>query len=384
MIKTLTPAHKKIAGLDHLRALAITLVFIFHYRLFAHPDWIVSIGRFGWTGVDLFFVLSGYLIASQVFQKIKQGNFYPEEFFLKRFFRILPAYWTVLALYFIVPAFREWESLAPLWKFLTFTQNFGLDQRYQRTFSHAWSLCIEEQFYLFFPLTVILFHKLKAGKWPAWIILVLFIAGLIVRTINWDTFIVPALGTESFGAIWFKWIYYPTYNRLDGILAGVSIAGCFHFFPRITRAIEKHTHLALAAGIALATCAYVICLDLFSHTASVWGFPLVAMAYGLIVASAACPRGLLNRFTSRITSAIATLSYAIYLTHKAAIHFTQVQFSKLHIEASGNLMFILSIVISILFSLILHYMVEKPFLNLRDRILRKQKKIMPLPVKQAI
>src|SRR4051812_25820092 len=116
---------KKIAGLDHLRALAISLVFLFHYRLFAHPAWVDDWCTFGWTGVDLFFVLSGYLISSQIFRSIEKGSFSLQEFFIKRFFRILPAYWVVLALYFALPAFREWESLPPLWKFLTFTQNLG-------------------------------------------------------------------------------------------------------------------------------------------------------------------------------------------------------------------------------------------------------------------
>ncbi|HEX4373461.1 MAG TPA: acyltransferase, partial [Puia sp.] len=141
--------HKKFYGLDHLRALAITIVLLFHYQIFKHPGWIAKAGKFGWTGVDLFFVLSGYLIASQLFAtmaKRKQISF--PEFFIKRFFRIIPAYLVVVAVYFCVPAFREREALSPLWRFLTFTQNFHLDLRSSGTFSHSWSLCIEEQFYL--------------------------------------------------------------------------------------------------------------------------------------------------------------------------------------------------------------------------------------------
>src|SRR5579871_5670315 len=88
---------KKLYGLDHLRALAITLVLLFHYQIFSHPKWIEAAGKFGWTGVDLFFVLSGYLIASQLFFAIAKGNqiSFPE-FFLKRFFRIIPAYIVVV------------------------------------------------------------------------------------------------------------------------------------------------------------------------------------------------------------------------------------------------------------------------------------------------
>src|SRR5689334_18781579 len=93
-------ASQKLHGLDHLRALAITLVFIFHYGMFAHPDWAVTFGKFGWAGVDLFFVLSGYLIASQLFLKVaNEGRISFKEFFIKRFFRIIPAYLLVVAVY---------------------------------------------------------------------------------------------------------------------------------------------------------------------------------------------------------------------------------------------------------------------------------------------
>ena len=158
--------NNRLFGLDHLRALAIILVFVYHYgRLFPHPEWTNSISKFGWTGVDLFFVLSGYLIASQLFAKIAQERKISfKEFFLKRFFRIIPAYIVVVTTYFLFPSFREREALAPLWKYLTFTQNLGLDAVRQGTFSHAWSLCIEEQFYFFFPMILITLVYFKGIK----------------------------------------------------------------------------------------------------------------------------------------------------------------------------------------------------------------------------
>ena len=64
----------KLYGLDHLRALAILLVLGFHYQLsfFGHPGWLQTVAQVGWTGVDLFFVLSGFLIASQLFFRTKK------------------------------------------------------------------------------------------------------------------------------------------------------------------------------------------------------------------------------------------------------------------------------------------------------------------------
>jgi len=130
----------KLFGLDHLRALAIIIVLGFHYQmLFGHPQWVDGFKGFGWTGVELFFVLSGFLISSQLFVKIKMVNKISIiEFYTKRFFRIIPVYLLVVGIYFCFPFFREKEQLPPLWKFLTFTQNFGLDLNKHGTFSHAW------------------------------------------------------------------------------------------------------------------------------------------------------------------------------------------------------------------------------------------------------
>jgi peptidoglycan/LPS O-acetylase OafA/YrhL len=84
----------KLHGLDHLRALAITYVIFFHYQFFGHPQWEAGrVSNFGWTGVDLFFVLSGFLIAGQLFNTIASGkNISVKEFFIKRSFRIIPPY----------------------------------------------------------------------------------------------------------------------------------------------------------------------------------------------------------------------------------------------------------------------------------------------------
>ena len=92
----------KLHGLDHLRAFAIMYVFLFHYgRFFPHPEWTNTISKFGWSGVDLFFVLSGYLIAAQLFKNIaQQKTIEIKDLFIKRFFRIIPIYLVTVAVYF--------------------------------------------------------------------------------------------------------------------------------------------------------------------------------------------------------------------------------------------------------------------------------------------
>ncbi len=363
----------KLAGLDNLRALAITLVFLFHYRIFNHPAWIDDAGSFGWTGVDLFFVLSGYLIGGQLFQKIAAtGGFSFKEFFLKRFFRIIPAYLAVLIIYFTLPFTHEREALSPLWKFLTFTQNFGLDLRYHGCFSHAWSLCIEEQFYLALPLTIILCMVVKLGKYAFYLLPLLFLAGFACRIISWQWHLDPILNEDSFGISWYKYIYYPTYNRLDALLIGVGIAALFQFKPAIKHRFTAHGNIILLIAVAALTAAYFLCFEPFSFTASIFGFPVVAIAYGILLIAAVSPSSIIYKYSSRVLSAIATLSYSIYLSHKIVIHLTQGELSALGIDADGNLMFMICIINCLLAALLLRYAVEKPFLLIRDKILRKQ------------
>jgi peptidoglycan/LPS O-acetylase OafA/YrhL len=370
----------KIPALDHLRALAIILVFLFHYRLFAHPYWVDTIGSVGWTGVDLFFVLSGYLISSQVFSQLQQGRFSVRDFFIKRAFRILPAYLVVLFLYFSIPDFREWESLPPLWKFLTFTQNFGLDLRYHRTFSHAWSLCIEEQFYFLFPLAIMTLTYFKVGKKAIYLVAVLLIMGFIFRLFCWNKFIVPAVDSDMFGVMWYKWIYYPTFNRLDAILVGICIACISTYFSSLKIRLEQYSGLILATGLVLLTTAWFLCADPYTFTASIFGFPLIALGYGFMVLTGTHSHGLLNKYASRITSVIAALSYSIYLTHKAAIHFAQGLGEKFGMETNSTAMFFLCTLISIAMAVVLRIGIELPFLKIRKFLLAKRKTTAYSPV----
>lgn len=365
----------KLLGLDHLRAFAIFYVFLFHYSaLFPSPEWLYTIGKFGWTGVDLFFVLSGYLISSQLLAQIdRQETVSFREFFLKRFFRIIPAYVLVVALYFLFPYLREREAPAPLWKYLSFTQNLGLDLRTQGTFSHAWSLCIEEQFYLFLPLILIALVYFKALKKGLILLLLFFIAGFCARLYAWQTFVEPLLNSDGLWITWYKWIYYPTYSRLDGLLVGVSIAVVFQFRPKLRQWIQQYGNYWLLAGIAMLIGAYFVAEKQVSFSASVFGFPLISLGYGLVVMGAISPTCFLYRAKSSVTAQVAALSYAIYLTHKIVIHVSQEQLVKLNILEDSWLMFILCVLTSVVSAWVLNKLVEKPFLRLRDKILKTAK-----------
>jgi peptidoglycan/LPS O-acetylase OafA/YrhL len=368
-----TAAPAKLHGLDHLRALAISLVLLFHYRIFPHPAWLEEGGRFGWTGVDLFFVLSGYLISSQLFLEIQQrGRISLPTYFIKRTFRILPAFLVVVTIYFGVPAFREREALPSLWKFLTFTQNFGLDLAHGGTFSHAWSLCVEEQFYLLLPLGLL---AGRPRRWAGVLLPALVVAGLGARLLSWHYALAPQVGGDTFGPDWYKYMYYPTYNRLDGLVVGISIAALFHFRPQAAARLARSGNRLLVGGVVGLAGAYWLCLEAQSFAASILGFPVVALGYGLLVAGAISPGSLLYKAESRVATKLAGLSYAVYLTHKGIIHLVQQFFSAHGIPLTSNIMMVLCLIFVLLAALLLNTLVEKPFLRLRSRVLKRRNSV---------
>jgi peptidoglycan/LPS O-acetylase OafA/YrhL len=369
------PAPARLAGPDHLRAIAISLVLLFHYRLFAHPAWFDAAFAFCWTGVDLFFVLSGFLIASQLFKEINRTNsFALKPYFIRRFFRIIPAYAAVLCLYFLVPPFREWEQLPPLWRFLSFTQNINLDRSVFRTFSHVWSLCVEEQFYIVFPFFLLLVLSLKKGRMGGAFLLIFFVLGFAVRIFSWYYFVLPFAGSETFSSVWLNRIYYPTYNRLDGLLCGIAIAGIWQFYPRVKKFLTHHANIILGTGFVLITASYFVCIDQESFAASVFGFPLIAISFACLLIAAISPSCILYRIKSRFTSWLADLSYSLYLSHKGLIHLTQQRAALFGIKADGVAMFFICLLVCICGAFVLRYLAEKPFMLLKDKILKTERK----------
>jgi peptidoglycan/LPS O-acetylase OafA/YrhL len=366
----------RFAGLDHLRALAIILVFVYHSGFIGgRPPALDSIGEFGWTGVDLFFVLSGYLIGGQLLARVaRHQSISYGEFYIKRSFRILPAYLVVLALYVFIPAFRERSELPPLWRFLTFTQNYGLDLVHQGAFSHAWSLCIEEQFYLGLPLFILALTALGSAHRAVWILPALFLLGFGLRMFNWYHFLEPILqtpGQDGFSPAYYKWIYYPTYTRLDGLLAGVTLAAVYHFQPRAWQRITQYGNALLLTSLGLLAAAWFVSHNEYQYSfrGAIFGYPLISLAYGMLVLAALSPTCFLYRYPSRISSLIAALSYSIYLTHKSLIHLTHEAIGR-WFDPHGYTLYAICIAVCLLGGWVLRIAVELPFLRLRDKWLR--------------
>ena len=359
-----------------MRAIAILWVMLFHFRFSYTPPALHGLARTGWMGVDLFFVLSGYLIGSQLLRPYLAGKT-PSlaDFYFRRAFRILPAYLTVLALYLVVPSFREALGLSPAWQFLTFTENFQINYFNDQAFSHVWSLCVEEHFYLVLPVLVLLMMRKPGFGKSLTVILGILIFGIAIRGYIFNHQLAAGLASderESFITLYIEKIYYPTYTRLDGLLMGVVLAVIKTFRPVWWQKLMFHGYAVLASGIACSAGAIWLFHDRFSFAGTVFGFPLLSLGLALIVAASISPLCALSRIPGFAVP--ATLAYSLYLTHKEIGHLDQLYLGRFLASGATWMSFGVAIVTSLMAAALLYMLVERPFLKWRERITSRSRR----------
>lgn len=361
-------------GLDTLRSLAIFAVVAFHlwgYHGTSIPGWLAPAARIGWMGVDLFFVLSGYLIATQLFRPYLAGR-RPSlwRFYRNRLLRILPVYLVVLTLYFCVPGWTEDTTLAPLWQYLSFSWNLLVDYAQFQGFSHVWSLCVEEHFYLLLPLIVVALMRRPSSRRAIAAIVGIVLLGTAVRgIIFWHAIHPLAARGQEYGLVAIEKLYYPTYCRLDGLLAGVTLAAVCQFRPAWWRRFTGHAALPGGVGLLLLILAISVFRDrhpAFSSGSAVsvlLGYPMLSAGLAGLVATTLGER---SWFRCQIPGAklCATLAYAIYLTHKALMHQIDLWFPALESHGRGAWLAVYAMA-CLAVAAGLHYAVERPFLWLR-------------------
>ena len=349
-------------GLDLLRALAIIVVVIYHAGIMGFPL-PGAVHRFGWVGVDLFFVLSGYLIGGQLLAPLAhERSINLRRFFARRALRILPAYLLVLAIYFLLPSWREYPEMSPLWKFLVSVQNIGLHGG--TAFSHAWSLAVEDQFYLLLPLILLFVNRWRRAALIIPCVIVL--GGIALRTIlAWQN---PAGTGVSFRGFQL-WIYYPTWTRLDPLVFGVALAAIEKFRPQWWNRLMNVAHWLWLPGLALIV--YALYLgegDYLTVAASIWQFPLIALGMAALLVCAVSPRLPFRRVAIPGAAFVASIAYSAYLIQKLVIHFVAQLCSSHNIALTSVPALLLVEVCVYAAGTILFLAIERPFLQLRHRI----------------
>jgi len=167
-IEAAGPSHRHVPALDGVRGLAILLVLLVHLMLFNNDtgnrlwDSVGQLRSLGFLGVDLFFVLSGFLITGILYDTLRDPHYF-RSFYMRRFLRIFPLYYGFLVLVIVIAAVTHtaWEGRQ--WSLLTYMQNTGIwfpvDGFHPGPLvdlNHFWSLAVEEQFYFFWPMLVFL------------------------------------------------------------------------------------------------------------------------------------------------------------------------------------------------------------------------------------
>jgi peptidoglycan/LPS O-acetylase OafA/YrhL len=355
---------RHLPGLDLLRAIAITWVMLFHsFIVGGLGENFTWLSTYGWVGVDIFFVLSGFLIGSQLLRPLHRGEpLRIGAFYVRRAWRILPAFAIVLAIYVCFPSMREAPGLQPWWQFATFTMNLLVDYTHNQAFSHAWSLCVEEHFYLVFPLLAWWLSRKVSARRFAGVCIAVVVAGIALRSAVWlhDTRLDPPRN-------WFiEDIYYPTWMRLDGLLMGVILATWHVYRPEAWNLCQRYANEFLLAGVAVLIFAFWLFRDRTGLLGNSVGWPVLSLGFGLLVFAGAGRESVISRRSIPGVKWMAAISYSLYLSHKLAMHAVQAWLGTVP-SMPGVADFIFYVAVILVFGALLHYTVERPFLRWRDR-----------------
>jgi peptidoglycan/LPS O-acetylase OafA/YrhL len=396
-----TPEKKpRLLQLDVLRGLAVLLVLNFHQL-----DEASKAGKlrplakawhqFGWTGVDLFFVLSGFLVGGLLFAELRaQGTFDARRFIIRRGFKIWPSYLVYVAFLFVVLGLTG-EGFAA--SFRTLLPNlFHVQNYWAGPRGHTWSLAVEEHFYLALPLVLyLLVRGRKGGSWIRlfpWIALGTLVTCLALRYAR-------PVHVDATGEVFMRqtrWThYYPTHMRIDSLFFGVLLAYFFHFHPARLAAVARYRRTLLLAGAALLLPMVYRGL-MRTAWVSVAGYTLAYLGYGCILLAVVytpAGQGWLGRTLAsragRVLAFIGVYSYPIYLWHVDAGQQPMLSLIQtgalegLPAEVRWCVLMVLYVLLAVAAGVVMAKLVERPALALRDRLFPSHVPVLLSPAAAA-
>jgi len=290
-----------IPELDGLRGIAVLLVLVYHLDIDWHLGILHHMAEWGWVGVDIFFVLSGFLI-TRILLNAGERTHPLRTFYIKRALRIWPLYYVLLACTcgeaLVLHKRFAWKES------LVLVQNF-LPQYPQLGFNQTWSLCVEEHFYLIWPLLIIFISR-RLLPWTLFLVLLL---EPVLRSIAIHHGVIPKL------------LYTSTQYRLDDIACGSLVA-------LLSQNIGTLTGLArglwlLPAGLAGCMITAYLSDNDVQYSASFYSFLAIASVSVLcfVLVNAGEPGAKLLRNES--LRYVGKVSYALYLIHPVIIGFVR-------------------------------------------------------------
>lgn len=342
-------------GLDGVRAVAVIAIIIYHLN----PQWLSG----GFLGVDTFFVISGYLITSLLLTEYHNtGKIELMSFWLRRVKRLIPAVLflvmgvIVLSLIFMPTEIQKVraDSIAAIfyvsnWWYIM--QNVDYFEQFAvQPLKHLWSLAIEEQFYLVFPIVLLsllsFIRRLKSIR-------IIFLILLVISMIAMMVLYVPNENVAR--------VYFGTDTRIQTLLMGVLLALVwppFQLKAKVNRQMRTMIDTAGVVGLAI----LFICFKFVSETNSILyygGFFLISMVTLLVIASSVHPSGYFAKFLgNKVFTFIGSRSYSLYLWHYPIIVLIHHQFVQGQIPP---LVYVVEILLMVLMAEFSYKFIEQPF-----------------------
>ena len=370
-------------GLDGLRAIAVFMVFLQHYA-----SQYAFIFGWGWAGVDVFFVLSGFLITGILYDSQNQPFRY-RDFYIRRTLRIFPLYYAVwLAILLAAPLVHwEWNWRWMLWpaylgnyaRFL-FLHQTGNPYRFDRLtcgplvqqwfgspmhlyIGHFWSLCVEEQFYLVWPLVV---YSVRKRETLMKICIGVIIAGPLFRW--WLTTILSSQMLSM------ELLYRSMPTRIDALLLGGLIALCMRGPQK--EWLHRWKHALLGTSAALLVVVYLLAVKVWklpyegstTNWVGIFGFTLIDLFAGALILETIHPGSWWSRMLSRKhLRNLGVISYGFYVYHDLLHDLYSYVAHRFFHACAASMTILVAFFASWLIAWLSYRILEFPILKLKDR-----------------
>lgn len=359
---------KHIDSLDGVRGIAITLVLITHL-LWSNShtgskvmNFIVGLRGAGWVGVDLFFALSGYLITRILFNTLHTGHYF-KNFYARRFLRIFPLYYGALFVLLLIFHPIHFSQGRQFWLLFAYLQNTplwwnGLQTAVAEPTGHLWSLAVEEQFYLVWPVLIFLIRDRRKLLWTA---ALLALAAPVTR------FFLLAHGAP------FEATYKLTICRADSLLAGAWLA--LILYGKLRETVLRYAPATFVVAVLL--CGWIARSSggfdwEVSRSINTYGYSIVAIASVSLIAMALRPASFVAKFMRwGVLRFLGKYSYGIYVYHQmVGVLLSWLIQNSLERHIHSKVLYHLAsmacvLVITIPLAQLSYHLYEQPFLKLK-------------------
>lgn len=324
----------------------------------AYPIW----AKVGWMGVDLFFVLSGFLISNLLFTEYRRhGSIALRRFFLRRAFKIYPSFYFLLAVTLVYCLMRGWPLTWP-----AVTGEALLTQNYiGNIWGHTWSLAVEEHFYLALPLLLVALVKLKPGAHDPFRAIPWLFAALAVFCLSsrWA-------GFQALPAFDHKQHYELSHQRFDSLFFGVLLSYLHNFRSGVLMKLTTTFRLPLFVFATLAIAPLMI-LDYENPLVYTFGFTLCYLSFGsvLLITLYKDKPGIRPGRVEQWIGGMGVYSYSLYLWHVPLA----MVFAAINRRTGGSInayaLHAIYFATSLAVGIGLAKLIEMPILKLREKLL---------------